>query len=188
MDWTGNGNSIFKTLGASNHTAEERQREDYYATDPIAAELLCNVEQFSPVIWECACGEGHLAKVFEKKGYKVRSSDLIDRGYGEVFDFLSLENQQWDGDIITNPPYKYALEFIYKALQIIPAGRKVAMFLKVQFLEGKERRQLFNNCPPPYRLCVILANSLREEWRLRQIQGNGRRRSRLRLVRMGEGL
>lgn len=148
MDWTGNGNSIFKTLGASNHTAEERQREDYYATDPIAAELLCNVEQFSPVIWECACGEGHLAKVFEKKGYKVRSSDLIDRGYGEVFDFLSLENQQWDGDIITNPPYKYALEFIYKALQIIPAGRKVAMFLKVQFLEGKERRQLFNNCPP----------------------------------------
>ena len=35
-DWTGNKNSIFKTLGASNHTDKERQNEDYYATDPIA--------------------------------------------------------------------------------------------------------------------------------------------------------
>lgn len=59
-----------------------------------------------------------------------------------------MENQQWDGDIITNPPYKYALDFIYKALQIIPDGHKVAMFLKVQFLEGKERKHLFKNFPP----------------------------------------
>ena len=35
-DWTGNKNSIFKTLGASNHTEKERQNEDYYATDPEA--------------------------------------------------------------------------------------------------------------------------------------------------------
>ena len=33
-DWTGNSNSIYKTLGASNHTDKERQNEDYYATDP----------------------------------------------------------------------------------------------------------------------------------------------------------
>ena len=33
-DWSGNQNSIFKTLGASNHTDKERQTEDYYATDP----------------------------------------------------------------------------------------------------------------------------------------------------------
>ena len=26
-DWTGNANSIYKTLGASNHTEDERQRE-----------------------------------------------------------------------------------------------------------------------------------------------------------------
>ena len=51
-DWTGNKNSIFKTLGASNHTEKDRQNEDYYATDPIAAELLLEVEQFSENIWE----------------------------------------------------------------------------------------------------------------------------------------
>jgi hypothetical protein len=58
-DWVGNQNSIFKTLGASNHTDKQRQNEDYYATDPIAAELLLKVEKFSPRIWECACGEKH---------------------------------------------------------------------------------------------------------------------------------
>lgn len=36
-DWTGNGNSIYKTLGASNHTEEERENDDFYATDPVAA-------------------------------------------------------------------------------------------------------------------------------------------------------
>lgn len=43
-DWVGNGNSIYKTLGASNHTDKERQSEDYYATEPAAAEWLCKLE------------------------------------------------------------------------------------------------------------------------------------------------
>ena len=41
-----------------------------------------------------------------------------------------------------------ATEFIYKALSIIREGNKVAMFLKVQFMEGKERKHLFTNFPP----------------------------------------
>lgn len=59
-DWTGNTNSIYTTMGASNHSAKERQIDDYYATEPKAMELLLEVEQFSPVIWECACGGGSL--------------------------------------------------------------------------------------------------------------------------------
>ena len=148
-DWIGNRNSIYKPLGASNRTDKERQREDYYATEPKAAELLLKLEQFAPAIWECACGEGHLSRVFEKAGHKVRSSDLVDRGYGKGgVDFLSIDNTQWFGDIITNPPYIYAQEFIEKALQIIPPGNKVAMFLKVQFLEGRRRKHLFQTQPP----------------------------------------
>lgn len=148
-DWVGNKNSVFKTLGASNHTESERQNEDYYATDPKAAELLMQLETFSNNIWECACGEGHLSKVFIKNGYDVKSSDLINRGFGEHgFDFLSIDNIKWGGDIITNPPYKYAKEFIEKSLSIIPEGNKVAMFLKLQFLEGKARKELFKSHPP----------------------------------------
>ena len=52
------------------------------------------------------------------------------------------------GFIITNPPYKYALEFVQKALDSVQPGKKVAMFLKLQFLEGKSRKQFFLHNPP----------------------------------------
>ena len=51
-------------------------------------------------------------------------------------------------DIVTNPPYSKAREFVEHALEILEDGRKVAMFLKIQFLEGKARRALFDKYPP----------------------------------------
>ena len=147
-DWTGNKNSIFKTLGASSHTEKEREENDFYATDPKAIELLCELEKFNEWIWENACGEGHLSKELQKQGYQVYSSDLIDRGYGHSgIDFLQYD-KTWHGDIITNPPYKFAKDFVEKSLSIIPPGNKVAMFLKLQFLEGKLRKKLFKIYPP----------------------------------------
>lgn len=147
-DWSGDTNSIFVTLGASNHTNKERSEYDYYATDPKAAKLLLKEETFNQNIWECACGEKHLSKIFEEHGFNVRNSDIVNRCDNEVFDFLSDYNMKWDGDIITNPPYKYALEFTQKALDIIYEGNKVAMFLKLSFLEGKKRKEFFLNNPP----------------------------------------
>lgn len=147
-DWVGGRAAVFKTLGASNHTDNERQREDYYATEPAATEWLCKLERFAGLILEPSCGEGHISDVLKANGYDVTSRDLVNRGYGEEADFLSIDNTEWNGDIITNPPYKYAREFVEKALQIIPEGNKVAMFLKLTFLEGKARRKLFRTTPP----------------------------------------
>ena len=147
-DWTGNSRSAHATLGARNYALNEREQNDYYATEPKALELLLDLETFDTFVWECACGEGHLSEVLKKRGYLVRSSDLVDRGYGESgVDFLKV-NKPFNGDIITNPPYKYAKEFVEHALEIIPNGRRVAMFLKLQFLEGKARRKLFEVAPP----------------------------------------
>lgn len=128
----------------------ERQQNDYYATDPKAAELLLEQEKFHNTIWECACGEGHLAKVLEKHGHKVISTDLIYRGYGnpEPLDFLNAIIENFEGDIVTNPPYKFALEFVQRALGCVKPGRKVAMFLRLLFLEGKKRKEFFKNFPP----------------------------------------
>ena len=88
-----------------------------------------------------------MSRVLEAAGCEVVSRDLVDRGYGEVADFLAIDNLEWDGNIVTNPPYKYAQEFVEKALSIIPEGKKVAMFLKLTFLEGKARRSLFRSAP-----------------------------------------
>ena len=153
-DWVGNKKSTFVTLGASNHSEHEREQDDYYATDPIASELLLEVEPDLSNIWECACGEGHLAKVFDKYGKLGKASDLVNRGYGTQEDFISNifvnfnPDFQWGGDIVTNPPYKFAKEFVLQALKVIPDGRKVCMFLKLTFLEGKERKDMFKEYPP----------------------------------------
>lgn len=88
-DWTGNSRSAHTMLGARNYALNEREVNDYYATEPKAAHLLMAEEQFAPMIWECACGEGHLAKEFISAGYHVYSTDLIDRGFGGVQDFLT---------------------------------------------------------------------------------------------------
>lgn len=88
-DWTGNSRSAHAALGAANYALEPREVNDYYATDPRAARLLMEVETFAPMIWECACGEGHLAREFAAAGYKVYASDLIARGYGRQQDFLT---------------------------------------------------------------------------------------------------
>lgn len=107
-DWTGNNKTSFICNGASNHTDQQRQINDYYATEPRATELLLENESFNKIIWECACGEGHIAKVLENNGYKVIATDLIYRGYGDPvsLDFLKETLEDFNGDIITNPPYK----------------------------------------------------------------------------------
>ena len=145
-DWNGNGNSVFKTLAASNHTDKDRQSEDYYATDPIAIDKLIGGGMIIPeYVWECACGEGHLSRRLIEKGHMVMSSDLMDRGYGLVrFDFLKQEAlpavlQGEDCCILTNPPYKYATEFVEKALELLPEGQPAIFLLKTQALEGKGR-------------------------------------------------
>jgi hypothetical protein len=147
-DWTGNSKATFTTLGASNHVEHDRETHDYYATEPKALELLLDVETFNHDVWECACGEGHLSEVLIKRGYNVLSTDLIERGYGRGgVDFLAV-NERWNGDILTNPPYRYALDFVKKRLSIVPEGNRVIMFLKILFLEGKERGEFFKSNPP----------------------------------------
>lgn len=149
----GNTHSVFVTHGASNHSDTERAAFDYYATDPKAMELLLEKESFDSNVWEPAVGAGHLAQVLTAHGYEVTASDIVDRGYPNtyIFDFLNQDCEPFNGDIVTNPPYKYAVQFVERALQLVNNGRKVAMFLKLQFLEGKSRRKLFDSAPPPRR-------------------------------------
>lgn len=162
-DWAGNSKATFVTLGASNHSNKERQIDDFYATDPHSLEILLKALErdnfkLHKNIWECACGKGHLSKVLTNNGYNVYSSDLINRGYGEYdkdfFNIVGISNH----DILTNPPYKYAKEFVEHALDILDDGYYCVMFLKIQFLEGQARQQLFKKYPPKY----VYVNSSRQ--------------------------
>lgn len=151
-DWNGNAGSTFMAIGASNHTDKERERNDYYATDPVAIDALVGAmgDEIPTSVWECACGEGHLSERLRHFGHDVVSTDKVDRGYGMVQDFL-LADKMPDGCecIVTNPPYKYATEFVEHSLSILPDGGMCIMFLKTTFLEGQRRYdRLFKDTPP----------------------------------------
>lgn len=142
-------------LGVNPNT--KREENDFYATNPKALLLLLEQLEEDGIyldkkIWECACGEGHLSKVLQEKQFNVKSSDLINRGFGEVQDFLSY-NGYWSGDILTNPPFSLAEEFVEKAMQIQENGAKLLLFLKIQFLESEKRYKLFKKYPPKYIYC-----------------------------------
>lgn len=154
-DWTGNSRSYASVLGARNFAKEDREKHDYYATDPNSLKLFLEALKRDHItldinIWECACGEGHLSKYLESLGFRVYSTDLIDRGYGKGgIDFINSQ-MKWGGYILTNPPYKYAKEFVEHGIELIEDGNYVIMFLKLQFLEGKARREMFKKYPPKY--------------------------------------
>jgi hypothetical protein len=151
-DWKGNKKSVFTTLGASAHAVEDRQVHDYYSTPPQATELLLELETFNLNILEPCCGGGHVSEVLKQHGHNVDSYDLIDRGYEgtQVQDFLNLIDTtlvQKNQDVITNPPYSMCNEFIERSLDLIENGNKVVMFMGLNFVEGKKRKEFLKKFP-----------------------------------------
>jgi hypothetical protein len=144
------GKDTLKVMGASNHCDEERSKLDYYGTDPRSTKALLAVETFQHEIWEPCAGHHLMVDVLREAGYHVLATDIAE--YDGVqhakMDFLNIEGE-WDGDIITNPPYGLSTEFAVKALELVKPGAKVAMFLRTLFLEGTKRyEKLFSVNPP----------------------------------------
>lgn len=141
-------NKATALLGASNLSETDRANNDFYATPPSVVEMLLEKESFDKNIWEPAAGLNHITNVLIKNGHTVYATDIIQRlPTIEIQDFFTC-NKEWDGDIITNPPYTRAGEFVDKAMELIKPGHKLALLLKIQFLEGKGRRELFKKYPP----------------------------------------
>jgi hypothetical protein len=119
---------------------------DYFPTPPWATFALIDNESFDGEIWECACGDGAMSRVLEQTGRKIRSTDLVDRGYGESgVDFLQATARA--DNIVTNPPYNSAEAFVRVGVKL--ARRKLALLLRLAFLEGARRCEtLFTQTPP----------------------------------------
>lgn len=153
-DWTGSGRAVFVCNGASGHALEDREEYDYYASEPACATWLMEIEPQITNIWENCVGGGHLAEEFRKAGKLGIVSDLVDRGYYPEgirakypLDFLTF-NKVWKGDIATNPPFVHSTKWVEHSLDCLQEGRYLALFMKITFLEGKSRRELFKKYPP----------------------------------------
>jgi len=131
-------------------TGKNREKNDFYPTPQEATLALLNAWKFSDddFIWECACGDGAISKVLEANNYVVHSTDLYDYGYGRPgIDFLKETNPPLGfHTIITNPPFELAEKFVYHAHKI--GITKLAMFLKLAFLEGQARKKMYEIYKP----------------------------------------
>ncbi len=120
----------------------------FYETPEEATISLLEREKFEGTIWEPACGNGAISQVLKDYGHEVYSSDIVYRGYGSGWqiDFLKQELASgYRDNVITNPPFKLDKQFVERALTV--TNKKVAMFLRLAFLESQNRKAMFENTP-----------------------------------------
>ena len=127
---------------AGGNPENGRVEDDYYATNPEAVKMLLTKYTFDAhTILEPCVGGGHIANAindFYTTKREITGMDLVDRGYPGtiVADFLTYKTDKKYEGIITNPPYSLAKEFVEKGMELLEDDGQMAMFLKIQFLEG----------------------------------------------------
>jgi len=139
------------SIVGSSRSNGEREENDFYPTPPEATISLMEREKFSGLVWECACGDGSMSKVIAEYN-PVKSTDLVDRGYGNSgIDFLEQIDEV--DNIITNPPYKLAKEFVLHAKRT--ATKKIAMLCKLVFLESSGRYDMWQDTKFPLKTVYV---------------------------------
>lgn len=124
---------------------------DFYQTPSWATLALLNREKFEGEIIEPCCGAGAISEILEdkliKSGTSVLSSDIREDddvyGIGGI-DVMSYPEKCCE-HLITNPPFFMAQEVIEQSLKM--ARSKVAMLLKLVFLESLGRYEFFKATP-----------------------------------------
>lgn len=163
------------TSRPSGHTSVMQQRHhappnelDFFPTPPWATRAVLPILQdLDPLfnarrVWEPACGGGHMAAVLAEGARRVVATDIFDHGWrpdggarGNIetlydVDFLNQGVAGADADwVITNPPFKTAVEFAFRALALARQG--VALLVRTAWLEGGDRSgryELFSANPP----------------------------------------
>lgn len=133
--------------------AEPSDSPDDFPTPPWATRALLRhvIGEQSLTKMSClepACGRGHMSKALAETFETVEAFDAFDYGYGLRRDFLEYPYKDKSFDwIITNPPFKFASEFVLRALPIAREG--VAIFARTVFLESLGRYgSIFRHNPP----------------------------------------
>ena len=138
-----------------------RAPDDLYIEPVSATTALLAVEQLHGNIWDPACGTGNVLRACRERDYRLLwGSDIRPPrppAYCSSFtaDFLQpIDRGDWrPGSIICNPPYKHANAFALQALRL--AQHKVALFLRLQWLEGASRYESIFEPYPPSRIWVF---------------------------------
>lgn len=155
--------AIAKQGGAN--MAARRDKLDRYDTPEWATRALMDQHSllFGDAIHEPAAGAGMMARVLSEYVAAVTASDLEPRwNLAQQQDFLT-ETRRCR-NIVTNPPYGIATEFLHKGLEL--AYDNVAMLVGLNFLASRRRGRMFREGQAPSHVMIF-------ERRINFIQANG---------------
>ena len=118
---------------------------DFFIEPKWVVDLLLDAEQFHGLVYDPACGIGTIVDACVGRGFTAYESDIACRDPRfTMADFLDFPGRA--ENVICNPPYGLAKEFIEKALAI--TTYKVAILVQSKFLYSQKRHSLFTECPP----------------------------------------
>jgi len=151
---------VYKILGASNHSLTERAKNDFYTTPRVAIDkLLAELDKLNIKLPKCiiepGVGTGSIALPLAEKGHFIFGFDIENRGFPNtnIADWLTV-NQRPDGiaelAIVANFPYNNIQAHTEHSLSLLKDGEYLIELAKIQFLEGKARREMFDKNPPKY--------------------------------------
>jgi hypothetical protein len=138
------------------NTRKNNSPLDFYATHPDSVRaFLKEFDISNKFCWEPACGTGNICKVLEELKIEHIASDINDYYENHIIaDFLKYDSLPFDylNCLITNPPYKYSIEFLTQFFKLFKnkPGALGIFYLKLLFLESKRRYNLFKVFPPKY--------------------------------------
>jgi hypothetical protein len=121
----------------ATHSHEDRGL-DFYETPECATRALMSIETLLLAVTDPACGKWAILKVLRDAGRDVR-------------DYLAEPIVMNDTRIICNPPFKFAAEFIRKAIS--DKCQFHAWLLRTNFLESVGRLPFWREHPPS-RVCI----------------------------------
>lgn len=135
------------------HSGYARVDSDYYREPAWITDALLDAVQFTGTILDPCCGGGRIPSRCLDRGLHATGSDIVDRGFGRVQDVFD-RTEPLD-NIISNPPFTLAERVARHAFTIV--RHRIALLLRLPFLEGKCRDALYARFPPT----LILASRKR---------------------------
>jgi hypothetical protein len=135
------------------HKWSREANEHYVEPEWVSARLFA-VEKFEGGVFDPACGFGRIVASARAAGLTAIGADIVDRGWsdGLVGDFLDMEPgglPQMPPNIVTNPPFNIAPQFVQHALEL--AVHKVAVVFPIARLNAAH----WIRCLPLYRIWLL---------------------------------
>ncbi|MFT3728432.1 MAG: hypothetical protein QM759_11465 [Terricaulis sp.] len=128
----------------------ERDKHDWYVEPYECSAALFAVEAFRGAIWDPACGVGRIVTEAQRAGLSAIGTDIVKRSDVCTLrcDFLKQQPDIKFSNIVSNPPFGVAEEFVQKSLTLVRSGGKVAMLLPLVWMAGfSAKRQWLPRSP-----------------------------------------